>query len=37
MIEGCPMITTMYGYNVEDWEAAKEEMRQVLVERNCGE
>jgi hypothetical protein len=33
MIVGCPMITTKYGYNVEDWEIAKEEMRQILIER----
>jgi len=24
---------TKYGYKAEDWEAAKEEMRQILVER----
>jgi hypothetical protein len=27
------MTTTKYGDKAEDWEAAKEEMRQVLVER----
>jgi len=26
-------MTSKYGYKVEDWEAAKEEMRQILVER----
>ena len=29
------MTTTKYGYKAEDWEAAKEEMRQILVERAC--
>jgi hypothetical protein len=24
-------MTTKYGYKAEDWEAAKEEMRQILV------
>jgi hypothetical protein len=33
MIERCPMAATKYGYKVEDWNAAKEEMRQILVER----
>ncbi len=27
------MTTTKYGYKAEDWETAKEEMRQILVER----
>ncbi len=26
-------MTTKYGYKAEDWEKAKEEMRQILVER----
>ncbi len=27
------MTTTKYGYKAEDWEAAKKEIRQILVER----
>jgi hypothetical protein len=34
MIEGCPMTTTKYGYEVEDWEVAKEETREILVDRS---
>jgi len=33
VIEGRLMTTTKYGYKAEDWETAKEEMRQILVER----
>jgi hypothetical protein len=27
------MTTSKYGYRVEDWEAAKKDMREILVER----
>jgi hypothetical protein len=28
-------MTTMYGYKAEDWETAKDEKRQILIERAC--
>jgi hypothetical protein len=31
------MTTTKYSFKAEDWEAAKEAMRQILVERACPE